>query len=98
LDFLLKVGYYGVSAIGVLLFGLFFLGNLFSNGPTDTWVSKMVLLVSGLTGVGIFVWSMAVGHFGGNWGAGILMAVGSVAVFGVMMLAGLLMFTTVNWQ
>jgi hypothetical protein len=96
MDFLLKVGYYGVS---VAVFGLFFLGNLFSNAnPGDTWVHKTILLVSGLTGIGFLVWSILVGHQGGQWALGIGLAVSGVVLFVVLMVAGMLTFTSVNWR
>lgn len=99
MEFLFKVGYYGISAVGVLVFCVFFLGNLFYTGnPAETWVSKLVLLVSGLTGVGFLVWSVVVGHVGGQWAAGMGLAVLGMVLFGAMMLAGMLMFTNVHWQ
>jgi hypothetical protein len=99
MEFLLKAGYYGVSAVGVLVFGLFFLGNLFYTGnPTDTWVTKVVLLVSGLTGVGFMTWSVVVGHMGGQWAVGMGLAVLGMVLFAIMALVGMLMFTNVHWQ
>lgn len=99
MDFLLKVLYYGVSAVGVLVFGLFFFGNLMdSSNPADTWVSRAVLIFSGVTGLSFLGWSFVAGHMGEQWVVGIGLAVAGMVVFGVMMLAGMLMFTNVKWN
>ncbi|MCX6614059.1 MAG: hypothetical protein NTW74_24855, partial [Acidobacteria bacterium] len=68
------------------------------SNPADTWVTRTVLLVAGLTGLGFFGWSFAAGHLGGQWALGIGLAVTGMVSFGVLMLAGMLMFTNVNWH
>ncbi len=99
MDFILKVGYYGVSAVSVLMFGLFFIGNLLNtSNPSETWVTRTVLVVAGLTGLGFFGWSFVAGHMGEQWVVGIGLAVTGMVVFGLMMLAGMLMFTNVKWN
>lgn len=99
MSFLLKVAYYGVSALSAVVLAVFFLGNLFGPGrPGETWRHTAILLVSGVTGLGLLAWSIRVGHFQGQWLAGTGLAVAAAAVFGVMMLAGLLLFTRVHWQ
>ena len=99
MNFLLKVGYYGVSTMSVLVLGLFFLGNLFGpNKAGETWRHTAILLVSGLTGIGLLVWSIRVGHFQGQWLAGLGLAVAAAAVFFVMMFGGMFLFTKIHWQ
>jgi hypothetical protein len=79
--------------------GFFFLANLFGpKRPGETWRNTAVLLVSGVAGIGLLIWSMRVGHYRGQWLAGTGLAIAAVVVFGVMMFAGLLLFTRVHWQ
>lgn len=95
MEFLLKTAYYGVSGISLVLFGLFFVGNLFQPGDG---VEKAILLVAGLTGCGFLGWSFAAGHLGGHWAMGIGLVLVGLLLFGVMNLVGLLMFTKVRWN
>lgn len=96
MDFLLKITYYGVTAIATLLLCIFFLGNLFTERGGST--EKLILLVSGLTGTGFVVWSMIVGHGNGNWAMGIGLSVLGPVLFGLLMLIGLFSFTNIHWQ
>ena len=99
MNFLLKVGYYGASAISALVLAVFFLGNLFGpSRPGETWRHTAILLASGATGIGLLVWSIRVGHVQGHWLAGLGLAVVAAVVFFGMMFGGTLLFTKVHWQ
>ncbi len=98
MEFIFKTGYYGVMTICTLLMCVFFLGNLVHSAAGDTWVNKLILLVSGTTGIVFLVWSVRIGHQSGQWLAGAGLAVLGVVLFGLMMLVGMFSFTKIHWQ
>jgi len=98
-NFLLKIAFYGAAGISTLVIAFFFLANLFgSSDPSETWVNRLIIFVSGVTAVALLVFSYRLGHGRNQWLAGLGVAVAAVVTYFVMMVGGLFLFTTVHWQ
>jgi len=98
MDFLLKIAFYGTGGISALVIAFFFLANLFGRSPSETWVHKAIVFVSGATAIALLSWSYRLGHVQGLWLAGLGVAVAAVATYFVMMVGGMFLFTNVRWQ
>lgn len=99
LDTVIKILYYASTAVCGLVLAFFWFGNLLSDDPVMRGANRRAVIFAAgcvgwlLMGVG---WWLASSK--GYWLLGAVTSIASLVVAFVLVLAGLLMFTTVHWQ
>jgi hypothetical protein len=96
MEIVFKTAYYCGTIVITLVFAFFFLANLFDSSSNTAM--KCIFLGSGSVAIGFLVWSMRLGHFGGQWLVALAVAGIGLALFGVLTVAGIFAFTRVHWQ
>ena len=96
---LLRIAYYAVAVLGLLIIGFFVTANLYGpRGPGETWRHGAMLLAGGVAGLGMLAWSFRVGHRQQRWFTGLAIAAAAPFAFALVTFGGLLMFTNIHWQ
>lgn len=99
MDFIFKTAYYAATAISTLVIGFLFLANVFGKQAAgDTWRAKAIATAAAGVGFGLLWLAVRLGHLEGQWLAGLGVAVAALVAAAIVMIGGLLLFTTVRWN
>lgn len=90
--------YYAVTGVCGLVLTFFWLGALYSDDAAiRSLTHKLIFLTAGAVGWGL-IWASWKLASEGHWLFGAATSVAALFVSGVLVLAGLLMFTNIHWQ